>query len=238
MAFGRYYKYGYGRRYGSRSVKALTFSRAFKASAANMTQNGKFNINVRQPVSLSVPVANSVSFSSIDVASLVRASKMHQALSNVFDQYRIEKIKYKITPLVNTNLSSTITTSSTNSSTTTSSSINVNKLQSFFTVIDRTGFDSAATIEDLRTYASYKESTWSLNGDSVRPHYGSIGQTEVVNRSTYYDSKNLASFPKIAYGCDIGETNTTGNPLSYSYIIEIDAQVRYRGVRVDTRHIE
>lgn len=212
------------RRY-SKSVKALRTTRAFKASAANMTQNAKFEINVRTPVNLNFTGSSgspgpSYQFGELDIPSLISSSSMHVYLSNVFDQYRIEKVSIKILPLVNEDINHNKTTSS---------------YQNFFTVVDRTGFGANVTIDQLRTYSSYKESSWPTNGDSVKPHYVSIGQTDVVNKSMYYDTKTTSVFPKVKYGVDIGGS-ATGN-FTFSFTVEIDAQIRYRGVRLDTSNV-
>ena len=96
--FGRGYKgYNWKR-------KKLTPSRAFKRSAANMTQNGLFNVNCVVPVVLnpaSMLVNGAASnymgaFSVLDVPGTIYTSAMHSALKKVFDQYRIEKVTVKI----------------------------------------------------------------------------------------------------------------------------------------------
>ena len=104
MAWGRYYKYGYGRTYGRkrRSVKAITMSKSFKASAANMTQNGVFNISVRSSIDHKTPQQGAgtpaIKIDKFDVAQQIASSPMHQQLSNVFDEYKIEKVSIKISP--------------------------------------------------------------------------------------------------------------------------------------------
>lgn len=211
------------RRY-SKSVKSMKMSRAFKASAANMTQNAKFNINVKTPKDVDFTGSSGApgaaqSFIDLDIPALISGSAMHLYLSNVFDQYRIEKVTVKILPLINPDVSEA----------------NKQNYQSVFTVVDRTGFSTGVTIDQLRTYSSYKETCWPTNGDSVRPHYVSIGQTDVVNRSQYYDTKTTSVFPKVKLGVDLGQAATAN--YKFTFTIEIDAQVRYRGVRLDTSNV-
>ena len=204
----------------SRSVRAITTSRAFKASAMNMTQNGKFNVNVRTTIGLSwggselTPVQ--FAFNDLDIPALLAASDMHRQLSNVFDQYKIEKATVKILPNIGP-----------------AAPTNATSYISFFSVVDRTGFNSP-TIDQLRSYGSYKETNWSWN-DSPAPHMVYIGQSDVVSKSTYYDTKSTAVFPKVKVGGDLGASQTTS--LAWTFSVEIDAQVRYRGVRLDTSSV-
>lgn len=224
MAYKRRYYAGrktyYKRAKTSRSVRNITTSRAFKASAQNMTQNGKFNVNVRTTVGLDwfgtelVPVQ--FSFNDIDVPALLAASPMHLQLSNVFDQYKIEKVTIKILPNVGPAAPAGSTT-----------------YISFFSVVDRTGFNNP-TIDQLRSYGSYKETSWSWN-DSPAPHMVYIGQSDVVSKSTYYDTKATAAFPKVKVGGDLGAPQQSN--VSWTFSVEIDAQVRYRGVRLDTSSV-
>lgn len=223
-----YWRRYYRRRYKNRSVKAITTTRNFKASSANMTQNGRFNINVRGTVTLNVPNNNTSVFTSLDVANAIKSSPMHAALANVFDQYRIEKMTVRFRPLASANVNLPSTREGA------SLVVGASAYETFFTAVDRTGFREGQTLDMLRTYSSYKESVWPTNGDTAGPHYVAIGQADVVSRSTYYDSKNKAAFPSIAYGVDVGATNVTGGNLPFSFTYEIDAQVRYRGVRLDT----
>ena len=210
MAWGRYYRYGYGRRYRT-SVKATTMKRSFKSSAANMTQNGLFNISVRDTLALTITTGNNEVSANYDISAKIAASTMHGQLSNVFDQYKIEKISIKIRPM---------------------GTPNSNVYQIFYTCVDRTGFGASVTNDQLKTYQSYKETNWPMNGDTAKTHYVSIGQTDIVGKSTYYDTKGKAAFPNIRCGTIVPGNATADNAFAYS--IEIDAQVRYRGVRVDT----
>lgn len=210
MAWGRYYKYGYGKRYRT-SVKATTMKRSFKSSAANMTQNGLFNISVRDTLTITMASGTNEKNVNFDVSGKIAASTMHGQLSNVFDQYKIEKVSIKIRPMANPNAT---------------------VYQIFYTCIDRTGFSADVTNDQLKTYQSYKESNWSMNGDVGKTHYVSFGQTDVVGKSTYYDAKGKAFFP--ALRCGVFTSGNAAANVDFVYSIEIDAQVRYRGVRVDT----
>lgn len=208
-------KFYYKRARASRSTKAISTSRSFKASAANMTQNGKFNISTKFTKTIQIAATTSSAFEKLDIPNYLVQSDMHKALSNVFDQYRVEKATLKFNLLLN----------SANMST------DVGHL-TFFTACDRTGFAANATVASIRTYGSYKETTWSTNGDSNAPHYVSIGQADLVSKSEYYDSKNRATFPTIVAGLDLGAAVTAQKTITVT--CEVDAQVRYRGVRLDT----
>lgn len=212
MAWGRYYSYGYGKRYKTKSTKATTMKRSFKASAANMTQNGLFNISVRDTLTIAIANGSAENNENFDVSAKIAASTMHGQLSNVFDQYKIEKISIKIRPMGNPN--------------------SVTAYQVFYTCVDRTGFAENVTSDQLKTYQSYKETSWSMNGDVGKTHYVSFGQTDIVGKSTYYDTKGKAFFPNLR--CGVLLPGNASSNSSFVYSIEIDAQVRYRGVRVDT----
>lgn len=200
----------------NRSVKAITSSRAFKASAANMTQNGKFNISQKFTQTINIASGSPYGMEDCNIPNQIVLSDMHKALSNVFDQYRIEKCTLKFNLLLNNPLN------------TQNSIAHI----SFFTAVDRTGFAVNATVPSIRTYGSYKETTWSINGDSNVPHVISLGQADMVSRSEFYDTKNRAKFPQLKIGFDLAEAQETAKALTIT--CEIDAQVRYRGVRLDT----
>lgn len=223
MAYTRFYRYGYGRRYGyrrkARSVRAITTSKNFKASASNMTQNGLFSINVRNEILGNIAQGLRYGTQLLDVPAIISQSPMHLQLSNVFDQYKIEKVSIKFRPIYNTDAISQ----------------NAFGAQTFFTCIDRSGFSAGTDLAQLQTYQSYKESNWSLTGDTNMPHYVNIGQTDIVGKSTYFDSKNTCTFPKVAYGVIMPTAVTAAAEFKYS--VEIDAQVRYRGVRLDTSSV-
>lgn len=233
MAWGRFYKYSYGKRYGygakKRSVKAITQSKSFKASAANMTQNGVFNISVRDTIPLVVATATDTKIGLFDIAAKIASADMHTQLSNVFDEYKIEKVSLKLSPAGHTTLAL--------------QDDYTNAYIEFFTCIDRTGFattEGAAndrlTVEKVRTYQSFKSINWPSNGDTASKMYVNIGQSDIVNKSTYYDTKGKAVIPQLVAGvalpADVVNQNTT-----FNFNIEIDAQVRYRGVRYDNRAV-
>lgn len=205
----------YYKRAKSRSTKAITTSRAFKASAANMTQNGKFNVSTKFIKTLNFANGDSAVMEKLDIANYVVLADMHRQLSNVFDQYRVEKCTLKFNLLIN------------------SSNLNAGVGHvAFFTACDRSGFATNASVSSMRTYGSYKESTWSANGDTNPPHYVNIGQADLVSKSEYYDSKKKAAFPEVVAGIDLGEAVTQAKAITIT--CEVDAQIRYRGVRLDT----
>lgn len=200
----------------SRSVKAVTTSRAFKASAANMTQNGRFNISVKDFKTVQIAINTNSAMVDYDIGNILVQAPMHDQLSKVFDQYKIEKMTLKFNLVVNNPVDT---------------AENISHV-CFFTAIDRTGFAANATPYSIRTYGSYKESTWSTNGDTNPPHYVTIGQADLVSKSEYYDTKHIAAFPKMKIGFDAIQTLSAGK--TFTVTCEIDACVRYRGVRLDT----
>lgn len=228
MAWGRYYKYGYGKRYGGkkRSVKAITQSRSFKASAANMTQNGVFNISVRDLISIDIANGSANNIVKFDIASKIASAAMHTQLSNVFDEYKIEKVSLKISPAGHKAV--------------VAGEYTVAYIE-FFTSIDRTGFsdlgiaETALTIEKVRTYQSFKSINWPVNGDSASKMYVNIGQSDIVNKSKYYDTKGKAVVPELVAGICLPGNATAATTFDFN--VEIDAQVRYRGVRYDNRAV-
>lgn len=221
--WGKRKYYGYRKGYGkkSKSVKAVTISKAFKASAANMTQNGLFNINVKLNQTSTITEGSAFTAIQADIANLIAASPMHAQLSNTFDQYRVEKISIKIRPAGNT------VTQDNNAAT----------YLTLFTAIDKSGFATQATLDAIRTYQSYKETVYPSNGDTTPTHYVNIGPTDIVDKSTYYDTKGKAKTPNILIGTSIVAAAGEGG-ISVYYSVEIDAQVRYRGIRLDTREVD
>lgn len=225
MAFYSSYKRrGYSKRgyfgYNWKRRK-LTPSRAFKRSAANMTQNGLFNVNCVVPVVLnpaSMLVNGAASnymgaFSVLDVPGTIYTSAMHAALKKVFDQYRIEKVTVKIAMGANAGAI---------------------PMGTMFSCIDRTGFDANAQMDlnTIRSYGSYKEKQTSGDGSAVSPLIMNIAQTDVVGLSLYRDTYSNVTFPKVLVGWH-AYTNTALQAVQLQ--IEIDAAVRYRGVRLSNK---
>lgn len=208
------HKRTYNRRKSSRSSRAVSFSRAFRASAANMTQNGKFNISTKFNEPIKLVLGESYAFKEIDIPNYIVLARMHRALSNVFDQYKIEKVTLKFNLLTNSDPIA-----------------NDVSHVAFFTCSDRTGFASNVNISSLRSYGSYNETVWSVNGKSNPPHFVKLGQADLAGKCEYYDTKNRASFPKVVAGFDLGQAVTTAKTLTFT--CEVDAQIRYRGIRCD-----
>lgn len=205
----------YNRARRSRSLRAISTSRSFKASAENMTQNGKFNISNKFTQTINVELGDSYAFSEVDVPNFIVLADMHKALSNCFDQYRVEKCTLKFNLLINNPVSGT----------------DVHHV-AFFTCNDRTGFAYHPTIASIRSYGSFKETVWSMSGDSNPPHIVKLGQADLAGKCEYYDTKNRASFPQIVAGFDFGQAVDSATALTFT--CEIDAQIRYRGVRTDS----
>lgn len=201
--------------------RRLTPTRAFKRSASNMTQNGLFNVNCVVPVVLNPASMLSGgqasgymgAFSVLDVPGTIYTSAMHAALKKVFDQYRVEKVTVKIGMGANAG--------------------NI-PIGTMFTCIDRTGFDETAQMDlaTIRSYGSYKEKQTSGDGSAVSPLVVNIAQTDVVGLSLYRDTYSNVTFPKVLVGWH-AYTNTQLNAVQLQ--IEIDAAVRYRGVRLSNK---
>lgn len=141
-----------------------------------MTQNGLFNINVKVNHSSTIPEGTAFTSIGVDLGNLIAASPMHAQLSNTFDQYKIEKLSIKIRPTGNT----------------VPQAANAAAYLTLFTAIDKTGFAAQLTLEAIRTYQSYKETVYPSNGDTSPTHYVNIGPTDIVDKSTYYDTKGKA----------------------------------------------
>lgn len=211
-----YKKRFYPKRKFGGTIRNMKMTRKFKAAAANMTQNGLFNVSARTTLTFNVPSGQSSIIGGLDIANTILQADMHKQLSTVFDQYKIGKVSIKIRPQVGA----------------ANPVSNAVAYLNLFSCVDRTGFNSNITLAQLRTYGSYRETSFSTTGDLGRPHYISIGQSGIVGKSTYYDTKGAAVFPSVYCGLDLG-SNLAAN-LTFIFSVEIDAQVRYRGVRLDT----
>lgn len=217
MAYGRrywkrYYKKYYRGRY-SNSIGKTRISKVVKASAGNMTQGGTFTISAHADVTFTVPQGQSDGLRDLDIPALISGSSMHSALSNVFDQYKIEKMLIKMRP-AGDNISG----------------LSVPSI--LFSVVDRSGFADTITLPTLRTYGSYKETQISGAKDISPVHYIPIGQSNLVEFSSYSDTKKMVAFPSVYAGVHFA--SAVGSQINVMVSCEIEAQVRYRGVRLDT----
>lgn len=201
------------RKANSISVRAVKFPKTSVFSAYNLTQNGVFQINAKLQFNLNVGAGGVSAFEIIDIRNEIATSTMHVALSSCFDQWRIEKIRCRITPLSGV------------------SDYN----QTFFTCIDRSGFASNVNIVDLQTYQSYKESVWSKEGGRISPHYVLFGQTDLVSKGQYYDTKKVAECCQLA--CGIMFPQPLVAATSFYFGLDIVAICTYRGVRFDDSRI-
>ena len=192
-------------------------TRNFKASASNMTQGGTFNISAHNVLPVDVPSGtNTDKHGSIPVATWIAGSDMHKYLSYVFDQYRIERVVIRCRPIGD------------------SSAPALQQPSILYSCIDRSGFENNVTITSLRTYGSYKETAISGAKDVSPVHTIYMSQSSLVEWTTWTDSKKTCTFPACIAGVFFAflGANSTVN-LS----IEIDAQIRYRGVRLDTSQV-
>lgn len=219
-AFGRYFR-SYGRRYSS--AGKIRTSRNVRASAQNMTQGGKFTITAHDVATLVITQGNNGTGQAIELPTLVRNSSMHRNLSNVFDQYRIEKLVLKVR----------------DAGTSTANGYTTTMLPVICSIVDRTGVAGDLDLDKMRTYSSYKETLLSANNDISPTHTVYIGASTVVESSEYYDTKQLTTFPKVYLAvclpAIIPNSGDADHPYSYTrqLSIDVEAQVRYRGVRLD-----
>lgn len=224
--FRRYY-----RRYGSRytSVKKITTSPNVKASAQNMTQGGKFTVTAHFVADIgnshNTPVANITEFAdgkatcSLNLSQLVKTSEMHKALSNVFDQYRIDKLVMKIRDAGQSG----------------EDVDQITLLPTLSSIVDRTGLAAGLDLAAMKSYSSYKETQLAQNGDVSPIHTVYIGSSTIVEASTYFDTKTNATFPYVMLCVAFPVTTALAGHDNYvrNLSIDIEAQVRYRGVRLD-----
>lgn len=224
MAYS-YRKYGYFK-YGKKGYnwkrKKLTPSKGFRRSAANMTQNGVFNVSNSYAAGGTLTVLQKGGIASgeyglittADIAQIILDSPMHKALRKVFDQYRIEKVTIK---LALTGIASDTATPLT-----------------MFSCVDRTGFASEdRDLDSIRSYGSYKER--QVNGDRAasQPLIINISQTDVVGLSLYRDTYAKATFPQLLAG--VCTNQSTMANVNVAVRFEIDAMIRYRGVRLSRK---
>lgn len=219
-SFGRYIRY-YGRRYSS--ANKIRTTRNVRASAQNMTQGGKFTITAHDVKSLEITQGNTGTGAAIELPTLVRNSSMHRNLSNVFDQYRIEKLTIKIR----------------DAGTSTANGYTTTMLPVICSIVDRTGLAGGLDLDQMRTYSSYKETLLSANNDISPTHTVYIGASTIVESSEYFDTKQLTTFPKVYVAVvlpsAVANSGDAEHPYSYTrqLSIDVEAQVRYRGVRLD-----
>ena len=207
----RYYRRYYRRKYGSASKLRMT--KNFKASALNMTQGGVFNISGHDMLGLPVPAGTKTNYhAELNVATTISQAAMHLGLSNVFDQYRIERIIIRVRPIGD------------------SSAAVLQQPSIIYSCVDRSGFKNQISLDDLRTYGSYRETINSGAKDVSPTHVVAISASNLVEWTSWTDTKKTINFPAVMLGCYYASlaSNTTVN-LS----CEIDAQIRYRGVRYD-----
>lgn len=218
--FGRYIR-SYGRRYSS--AGKIRTTRNVRASAQNMTQGGKFTITAHSVASLTIGQTENGAGQAIDLPTLVRNSSMHRNLSNVFDQYRVEKLVLKVR----------------DAGTSTANGYECTMLPVICSIVDRTGLAGGLDLDQMRTYSSYKETLLSANNDISPTHTVYIGASTIVESSEYFDTKQLTTFPKVYLAVvlpsAVPNSGDAEHPYSYTrqLSIDIEAQVRYRGVRLD-----
>lgn len=169
-------------------------------------------------VCLIIPKDNYYAFTKIDLGKLIALCKMHQELSNTFDNYKLLNVNVEITPL---------------SSKWMRLGTHMKNVYGVFTTVDRNGtINQSTSLGDIFSYASTQTSSYSSGGDFI-PGF----VRKVVMNGSFCNSKKSPSCPALIFG--------VFNPRFYTYTddvriylsVQYKAQVTYRGVRRDVSQI-
>lgn len=205
--------YRSNRRYASRGKFSRgNWTTKNNKAAANQSQTQFVQATTVTSEVVEVAIGSSSTTKVIDLSQALLTNQMAKSFSYVYDQYRVRKISVKITPL--------------------GSSID----QYYYTVgtaIDRNGFKPSVTLSDVRTYSSYKQSVYaSASSNTVKPHYITIQNDTLFNKSAYYSTKTKPQMPVVAMA--VGYSGTSTAVLSTSFTIELKFDICYRGIRFDS----
>lgn len=231
MAFGRSFrKYGGYRRgkfsssrRGSRYGRKGSWMNRNNSAAKQMAgfQNTQITLVKGQEITFGA-AAGTLSSGTVKlvVGSQLVVAPMHIAMSNVYDQFRVRKVVLKITP---TTAPSGIVDSTAN-------------YYNLFTVLDKSGFASAASLDQLQTYQSYKQTAYSSVPSNKAPaHYVTYYNSSLFEKSRWYDTKKTPVESQIAVGVFGGEALQT---KVTSFQLEWTFDITYRGLRSDTSGID
>lgn len=89
----------------------------------------------------------------------------------------------------------------------------------------------------MRTYSSYKETSLSSSNDVSPPHIVYLGQSTLTEASKYFDTKDNADFPAMYMGYYLPVQVAANNSHVRKFSIDVEAQVKYRGVRYDNTEV-
>lgn len=177
-------------------------------------------ITAVETFTLTVPIGSATIHSEIPIATSLTNSVMHQNMSNVYDQFRIRKITMKFQP------------------TGTPGGADANKLYStFYTAMDRNGFADGITLEQIRTYQSYKQTVYAANASNKAPvHYVSWTNNTLFEKSRYFNTKLTPTTETVLAGVAL-PGNVAAAPAPFGFTVTIQYDLTYRGLRADTSNI-
>ena len=135
--------------------KSAWYNRNNRA-AAQMVGGQNTQITVVHNAEITVGAGLAGGMVNMNLADLLRLSVMHINMSNVYDQCRVRKITLKFTPTLTPGEGAAATYS----------------YATFFTAMDRNGFAAGITVDQLRTYQSFKQTVYA-NMQAIGPptHY-------------------------------------------------------------------
>ena len=149
----------------------------------------------------------------MDPSEALLTNQLAQSFSHVYDQYRVRKISIKITPL---------------------GSSTEYYYYTVGTAIDRNGFKPSVTLSDIRTYSSYKQSVYAAaSSNAIKPHYVTIQNDTLFNKSAYYSTKLKPQMPVVALAVGYS-VNAPVAGIATSFTIELKFDICYRGIRYDS----
>lgn len=230
MAFGRSFrKYGGYRRSkftssrrGSRYGRKGSWMNRNNSAAKQMTgfQNTQITLVKNHDIDFQIAV-DEISSGVIKavVGTAVTVSPMHIAMSKVYDQFRIRKVQLKITPTLAPDALDAGTANYYN----------------LFTVLDKSGFAPAVTLDTLQTYQSYKQTAYSsAPSNRATAHYVTYYNSSMFEKSRWYNTKRTPIDAEIMVGVYGGEGLQEKHT---SFQFEWTFDITYRGLRSDESNI-
>lgn len=177
-----------------------------------MSKTNIVKVDYTMPVTATTPAvsANTSVFDKISLGTMLANSAMYKSLSNVYDQFKIASCRLQIQLVTGPSSSS----------------------GSIFCAYDKTGFVSAATMEQLQTYGSYRVGAPKTIGNDP-PTLVYYLPRNAIETSQWYDTKKLgAMLNTIAFGY-VGSI-ASQSPSSMQFTVTLSANCAFRGSRLDT----
>lgn len=199
--------------------KTAWYNRNNRAASA-MAGGQNVQITAVETFVLDVQIGSANVHRQIPIATSLTNSVMHQNMSNVYDQFRIRKITMKFQP------------------TGTPGGADAGKLYStFYTAMDRNGFAEGITLNQIRTYQSYKQTVYAVSASNKAPvHYVSWTNNTLFEKSRYFNTKLTPTTETVLAGVSL-PANVAGAVASFAYTVTIQYDLTYRGLRADTSDI-